>query len=53
MPTVRTIWTITHQRPLEAEEDPLAAMERTDPDALLWAIEEGQVTTRVEILEKP
>lgn len=53
MPTLRTTWVITHHRPLEPDEDPLAAVEHTDPDLLLWAIEKGTVTTRVEILEHP
>jgi hypothetical protein len=44
---------ITHERPLEPDEDPLAVLGHTDPDPLLWAIEEGTVTTRVEILETP
>lgn len=52
MPTLRTTWTITHQRPLEPDEDSLAPLERTDPDGLLWAIEEGQVPA-AEILEPP
>jgi hypothetical protein len=51
MPSIRTTWTITHQRPLERGEDPLAALGHTDPDVLLWAIEDGQVTTTVDILE--
>jgi hypothetical protein len=50
---IRTTWTITHQRPLEPSEDPLAAIERTDHEVLLWAIEDGTVTTTVEILEEP
>lgn len=51
MPSIRTTWTITHERPLEPDEDPLAAVERTDPDLLLWAVEAGKVTTTVEIIE--
>jgi hypothetical protein len=51
MPILRTTWTITHERALESDEDPLAATERHDPDVLLWAIEDGQVTTAVEIIE--
>lgn len=53
MPVLRTTWLITHERPLEPAEDPLAALERADPDVLLWAIEDGQVTIKVEIIEKP
>lgn len=53
MPTLRTTWTIIHERSLEPDEDPLAAVERTDPDVLLWAIEDGEVTATVEILEHP
>ena len=52
MPTIRTTWTITHERALESDEDPLAATERHDPDVLLWAIEEGRVDASVEILEQ-
>lgn len=53
MPMIRTTWTITHERPLELGEDPLAALQGTDPDVILWAIEEGAVATRVEIREAP
>jgi hypothetical protein len=52
MPTIRTTWTITHDRALEPDENALQALEHTDPDLLLWAIEDGQVTTTVEILEQ-
>lgn len=52
MPSIRTTWTIAHERLLEPDEDLLAAMHHTDPDALLWAIEEGTVTTTVEFLER-
>jgi hypothetical protein len=51
VPILRTTWTITHERPLESDEDPIAAAQRVDPDVLLWAIEEGVVTTTVKILE--
>jgi hypothetical protein len=51
MPTIRTTWTITHERPLEPDEDPLAAADCRDPDVILWAIEDGTVTTKVEIME--
>ena len=53
MPAIRTTWTITHERPLDPGEDPRAAVERTDPDLLLWAVEDGQVATTVEIIEDP
>jgi hypothetical protein len=53
MPLLRTTWVITHERPLEPDDDPHDALERTDPDLLLWAVEEGVVTTSVEILEHP
>jgi hypothetical protein len=53
MPTIRTTWVITHQRPLEPDEDPLAALDRTDLDLLQWAAEQGEVKTAVEILEAP
>jgi len=53
VPTIRATWIITHYRALEPDEDPLAAMRRTDPDVLLWAIEDGQVTSTVEIIENP
>lgn len=51
MPILRTTWTITHERPLEPDEDPLAALHAIDPDVILWAVEEGRVTTSVEIFE--
>ena len=53
MPMIRTTRTITHHRPLEPDEEPLAALVRTDPDVLLLAIKDGRVTTEVEILEHP
>jgi hypothetical protein len=53
MPALRITWTITHDRPLEPDEDPLAALDQTDPDVILWAIETGEVTTTVEIIENP
>lgn len=53
VPVLRTTWTITHERNLEPDEDPLASLARPNPDAILWAIEEGQVATTVEIIESP
>jgi hypothetical protein len=32
---------------------PSPPLEHTDPDVILWAIEEGAVTTSAEILEEP
>jgi hypothetical protein len=53
MSMLRTTWTITHQRPLDTNEDPLLALRHADPDLILWAIEDGQVAATVEILEPP
>lgn len=53
MPLIRATWVITHERPLEPDEDSLAALERPDSDLMLWAYEKGMVTTTVEIIENP
>lgn len=51
MPRLRTTWIVTHERRLEPDEDPATGTGPTDPDALLWALDEGTVTLLVEIIE--
>jgi len=51
VPTVRTTWIIVHERPLEPQEDPLAALVHVGPEMALWAMEEGVAIPSVEIIE--
>jgi len=48
---LRTTWIVTHERPLEPDEDPLVAEQVVDPDVILWALDDGIVTSLVEIIE--
>lgn len=51
VPKLRTTWTIGHERPLDAHEDPLAVLEHQGPEMALWAVDEGTATAVVEIIE--
>lgn len=51
MPRLRVTWVICHERPLYPDEDPHLDAHRVDPDAVLWAIEDGTVQVSIEIVE--
>ncbi len=50
MPQIVTTWVIRHRRSLEPGEDPLSPA-AADPEHVLWALDEGEVTVTVELVE--
>jgi hypothetical protein len=50
MPEIITTWVIRHRRVLEPGEDPLSPA-NLDPEHVLWALDEGECTTTVTLVE--
>jgi hypothetical protein len=50
VPDTIITWTVTHRRPLDDGEDPTIAS-AVDESHLLWALEDGEVATSIQLVE--